>query len=297
MGNYFAKLLPSGHYLPAKTGLITTQGISKFEAIVSIFFNKKSAVYTANGREAISIAFNTLNLELGDEIYITTSFNYKNVSSCVTSTVFNYCKPSRVLSKDTKAIFIIHEFGAFHPDTLKLIEYAKQHKIPVVEDCAHTIYSFDGNNNQTGCLGDFTIVSLPKVFPIQTGGFLVSGADLQPLSLKFSDKQLNDALIASELWGSIIDIAEKRKLFFNAYLSTINSHYFKPLIENTTGLFPWFFPIITTANPAEAVQKLRAFGIEAGLWHGDNVIVIPLHQNLNLELIQKICTIIKLYNQ
>jgi hypothetical protein len=225
---------------------------------------------------------------LGDEVYITTSFNYKNVSSCVTSTVFNYCKPARVLSKDTKAIFIIHEFGAFHPDTLKLIEYAKQYNMPVIEDCAHTIYSFDGNNNQTGCLGDFTIVSLPKLFPVETGGFLVSKTNLHAHDLNYSDKQLNDAYIASELWGSIIDIVDKRNTVFNAYFSSINTHYFKPLIKDTTGLFPWFFPLATTANPAQTVYKLRSCGIEAGLWHGSNIIILPLHQYLSAEDVNRV---------
>jgi hypothetical protein len=81
---------------------------------------------------------------------------------------------------------------------------------------------------------------------------------------------------------------DKRNTVFNAYFSSINTHYFKPLIKDTTGLFPWFFPLATTANPAQTVYKLRSCGIEAGLWHGSNIIILPLHQYLSAEDVNRV---------
>lgn len=292
MNNYFVKLLPGDYYNPTSLELFSKDQVLNFEKKVSRFFNKISAIYTFSGREAISLALSTLNLKLEDEIYIATTFNYKNVSSCVTSTVFNYCKPSRVITKQTKAIFIIHEFGVFHPETLGLIEFGRENNMIIIEDCAHTPFSFDNKNNQTGCLGDFTIVSLPKIFPVNTGGLLVSAKEFEVSGLKYVDKHLQTAVIADRLWDTIQDISEKRKTIFNSYLLFLKSTFFKPLIHDSNRLFPWFFPIVTKIDPVDAVQSLRASGVEAGHWYGSNVLVLPLHQYLSKDDIFSVSSIV-----
>ena len=46
--------------------------------------------------------------------------------------------------------------------------------------------------------------------------------------------------------------------------------------ENIT---PWFLPVLVL-EPAAVMQYLRAQEIECGLWHGSNIVVLPLHQYL-----------------
>lgn len=287
--SFFAKLLPVNHCDFSDAEVISDCQLLQFENKVARFFGKANASYTGSGREAISLVLNKLNLTLDNEVFITTSFSYKNVSSCVTSTVFNFCKPSRVITNQTKAIFIIHEFGVFHPDTLKLIQFGRDHNLPVIEDCAHTPFSFDNNNNQTGKLGDYTIVSLPKVFPVMEGGLLVYGSNKLSNDFNLTSKHFQAAFIADKFWGTIDKIALIRKINFDLYLASINSIYFKPLINYSNDLFHWFFPVVTALDTLKTVRKLRTMGIEAGIWHGSDVIVLPLHQCLNTEDIIRVC--------
>ena len=137
---------------------------------------------TSSGREAISMILDKLDLERHDEIWILTTFDFPNVSSCVTCTIFNRCKPSRVLTNRTRAIYIIHEFGVPHRETPQLVKIARQRGIPVIEDCAHTVDSrCDGWH--VGNLGDYVVLSFPKVFPTTTGGALLSRTPVPATSL------------------------------------------------------------------------------------------------------------------
>ena len=63
-----------------------------------------------------------------------TTFDKPNVSSCVTSTVFNHCKPSRVSSANTRAVLVIHEFGVPYPQIAALREFCDSRSIPLIED-------------------------------------------------------------------------------------------------------------------------------------------------------------------
>jgi hypothetical protein len=98
----------------------------------------KSFRFSPTARHAITAVLNSLKVEPTDKIYLTNTTGQTYISACVTCTIFNFCKPSRVLSNKTKAIFIIHENGVPHPELGCLIEEGKKRKIPVIEDCTHT---------------------------------------------------------------------------------------------------------------------------------------------------------------
>ena len=70
--------------------------------------------------------FRHLALRRDDEVFIATTFDYPHVPACVTCTVFNLAKPSRVLTDRTRAIFVIHEFGVPHPGTPALREESRR---------------------------------------------------------------------------------------------------------------------------------------------------------------------------
>jgi len=133
---------------------------------------------------------------------------------------------------------------------------------------------------------------LPKIFPVDIGGILVYGNNDLSFEVKHTDKHLQVANIANQLWDRIDDISQKRKNIFNVYLAYLKSVYCKPLIDSSCNIFPWFFPIVTELDQVKTVQKLRANGIEAGLWHGSKVVILPLHQYLNVEIVIKACNII-----
>jgi len=240
-------------------------------------FGKKYGVVTNNGREAMSLLFKHLGLKKEDEIFITTTFDYPNVSSCVTCTVFNYCKPSRVMTNHTKAIFVIHEFGVMHPELENLRLIANDRKIPLIEDCAHTFLSKNQSGVTSGSIGDWVIISFPKFYPVNNGGMLL-GNEIFNTETKCNTTILDDMSIVFHELPFNFDYAKKRIEISHLLLKGICQNRIQPLLkENDFESVPWFFPI-EVDQPEEYILKLRSMGIESGLWHGSNVIVIPLHQ-------------------
>ena len=117
------------------------------------------------GKEAISEVIRKLNLKEEDEVYINSTFGTKYVSSCVTSTIFNFCKPSKVITEKTRLIFIIHEFGYPNEKVFELLYHENRNGIPIVEDCAQSGYSFFESGQRIGTVGTYSIYSLKKILP------------------------------------------------------------------------------------------------------------------------------------
>jgi len=243
------------------------------------YFGRR-VIITPNGRMAISIIMKSLNLKLDDEVYITTTFQKPNVSSCVTSTIFNFCKPSRILSDKTKAIFIIHEFGVPHPDTEKLALLAKEQNIILIEDCAHTIDS-KYNGRKVGSYGDYAIYSLPKIFPVKYGGFLVGG-DLDYLPTEVQRGAIEEVRrLLPKYMRCINEYSGKKRTNFRSLKERFKKIFLGPLHDVNDEITPsFFFPLVTDRFEA-VIEEARRAGIECALWHGTNMVVLPIHQFLN----------------
>jgi hypothetical protein len=125
-----------------------------------------------SGRECIKYLCEMLGLGRQNEIWITTTSETAFVSSCVTSSAFNFSAVSRFFSERTKLIIVIHEFGFPHPGIIDIAKFAKARGIPMLEDCAYS-FSSKCNGRRIGTFGDFALYSLPKVFPVSGGGLLV----------------------------------------------------------------------------------------------------------------------------
>ncbi|MFN6037530.1 MAG: DegT/DnrJ/EryC1/StrS family aminotransferase [Bacteroidota bacterium] len=283
------KFLPFEHF-NANFKPLQAYNYGLVESFFNKVFNKNHTVITKNGREAISIILKSLCLQFKDEIYITTTFDFPNVSSCVTSTIFNYCKPSRVLSSDTKAIFVIHEFGVPHPHLLQLKNTALNLGIPLIEDCAHTFLS-ESKGIHVGKVGDYTLTSLSKFFPVNKGGILSANSEIsrpcQPLTIY--DLQILEHEIKN------IDTAkEKRRLYSKIYKE--NLFHGEALLNDylNDDIVPWFFPV-RFIDSSDLIEYLNRVRIDAGIWHGTNLVVLPLHQFITEEEVLSICKLINDY--
>ncbi len=132
--------------------------------------------FTPSGRAALDLVLEDLALRPEDDVLITNSSGQTWISACVTCIVFNYCRPSRVLTDRTRAIVVIHEYGYPHPGLAELLGVARERGIPLIEDCAQSLDSrLDGR--PLGSFGDAAIFSLPKVLPVAAGGVLVGGPE------------------------------------------------------------------------------------------------------------------------
>lgn len=199
-------------------------------------------LFFPNGRAAMAGVFRAIGLAQADEVLIVNSSGGIYVSSCVTCSVFNFCKPSRVLTGATRAIFVIHEYGVPHPDMAALLTIARERNIPLVEDCAHALDS-SSNGMTIGNQGDFTLYSLPKVLPMGTGG-LLRGPGLSQVP-PWPDAQAAAALrrIFMSLVPNIGEYTRRRRMNFTAVAEAFPKlGLLFPLSE---GLSPFFVGLIT----------------------------------------------------
>jgi hypothetical protein len=144
----------------------------KVDKPLNYLWGNNQFLFFQNAKNAIHNLVHQLNLKREDEVFISTSSNLNYVSTCVSATLFNYCKIARVLTEKTKLIYVIHEFGIPNPEIINLVDLSKKLNIPLLEDCAHGIESYF-ENERIGTLGNYALYSLSKHFPINNGGLLV----------------------------------------------------------------------------------------------------------------------------
>lgn len=226
-------------------------------------------LFFPNGRAAMAAVFQAIGLAQEDEVLIANSFGGTYVSSCVTCTVFNICKPSRVLTDATRAIFVIHEYGVPHPDMAALLATARQRDIPLVEDCAHALDSSQ-NGIITGSRGDFALYSLPKVLPMTSGG-LLRGQRLSQIS------PWHDAQAAKELRNEFLsllpNLGEYTRRRRENFSSIAEAFPDLPLLfPLAKGLSPFFVGLLT---PQASNIRQRAPEIGWGATMREDLLLVP----------------------
>lgn len=254
-------------------------------------YGKSNCLIFPNGRTALDKLLASQHLQREDEIWIVTTFDLPNISSCVTSTVFNHCKPSRVLTQNTKAILVIHEFGVPHPDLIKLSHLAKERGLLLIEDCAHTIDSVL-DDTLVGTVGDYTILSFPKIFPVRTGGALLGkSVDYTPSHVEQEKAHINLQQLAYHL-PHLSEYSKMRREVFRSLEKLIIETKLKPYYKLTEKITPWFFPI-ETSRWQDYLDLAPENGIDCARWHGTKIVIFPCHQFLVPNDISRIGIFIK----
>lgn len=231
----------------------------------------KSVYFTESGKHAIRIIAEFHGLSRDDETCIITSSNSSFVSSCVTSTLFNFCKVSRVLTDKTKLIFVIHEFGFPCEQVETWGEAANHRKIPMVEDIAHSLTSsFEGR--PLGSFGDYAIHSLPKSLCLNKGGILLSSSKDVGAKLPMNRTLRN----AFKKESQMLHWAHDRRRFMFECLSSVVS---EPLIYNfTEGSNPFCLAYKVSSDIySQAIQRAESYKIELLRTHNSGWITIPLN--------------------
>ncbi len=205
---------------------------SEFYLPVQIFFHRRNNFkdflpnkfnyFFKSGRDAIKISIKTLGLKAGDRVLLPSYLCYSILQPFVEEKIeplfYKIKHPfvldeSDLLSKldDAKVVFIIHYFG--FPQN---IDFLKDEKVKIIEDCTHNFLSQSDEN-----LGEISIASLRKLFPISGGGLLSS-----KIPLNF--KPRNDAKKYAV------------SVFKTSSLVSKSLHYYFPYIFNTE-FFEWSF--------------------------------------------------------
>src|SRR5262249_10818790 len=106
------------------------------------------------------------------EVWITTTFDTppRRITPCVTAAVARVARIATRPGPLTAAVLIVHEWGFPHPRREHIVDRARVRGWRVVDDCAFALpygIALAGD-------GASVVLSLPKFFPVRTGGLLLN---------------------------------------------------------------------------------------------------------------------------
>lgn len=250
------------------------------------YFGENYNYYTlGSGTSSIEAISLFLKLNRNDEAFISTTSDSMFVSSCVTSTLFNRCKVSRVLTEKTKLIFVIHEFGFQNPDLDMIMNEAIKRNIPVVEDCAHFISDVEPFVGQRG---DFVIHSLPKIFPVTGGGILKYKKSIKGLeSIVESNRFEKHKDSMKEYLTYIKEINNRRRDIYKLYRDNVKANQVFDFKESDV---PFIYAFKTDKwKVVEEALKLR---VELGRNYVPFNVLVPVNPFVDKKEHQEIISLI-----
>lgn len=247
----------------------------------------------SNARSAMWACLKHLKLGEADEVCIATTSNGPYISSCVTRTIESVCSWSRTITKATRLVIVIHEFG--FPVEESRMRQLRELGIPILEDCAYATASrMEGAS--IGRYGDFAIYSLPKYYPIKSGGLLVSRYSLRPASEAddigppdgnhLSAEQSRDVLLSVSFSREVhchwVDIRRQNWKRFSEDLSAFGVQPYFNLAQRTVpGVYVCRLPHWISGSLLK--ERFVRYGVEATEYYGHGGFYFPIHQFLSEE--------------
>ena len=175
-----SKILQSGNLTQGKF-------VKLFEKKICKYLNMKYSVALSSGTAALHLSLLALNIKKGDEVIIP-AFSYiatANVIELVNAkpvlvdvNMDDFCintdRIEKAISKRTKAIMPVHEFG-MPSDLEKLRKISKKYNIKLVEDCACAF----GSKYENKFVGSFGMAGCFSLHPRKTitsgeGGIIIT---------------------------------------------------------------------------------------------------------------------------
>ncbi|HOJ94032.1 MAG TPA: aminotransferase class I/II-fold pyridoxal phosphate-dependent enzyme, partial [Fervidobacterium nodosum] len=128
--------------------LIQGDKVEEFENSVKEYLKVKHAIAVSSGTAALHLSLMALNIKKGDEV-IVPDFTFPATANVVEivganctfidisleSFNIDVSKIEEKITKKTKAIIVVHEFG-YPAEMDKIIELAKKYNLKVIEDAA-----------------------------------------------------------------------------------------------------------------------------------------------------------------
>ena len=143
-------------------GFKNGRGNKTFFDILELKTGLKVLPFTC-GRSAMAVGLSAAGLGRTDEILVP-----PYIGQCVLSALSRTSFPTMTPSNRTKAILVFHQFG--FPQNLAIIEsVARRNGWIILNDCANTLFT-KINEQFLVEWGDFTIISLSKLYPCGLGG-------------------------------------------------------------------------------------------------------------------------------
>ena len=159
--------------------------IVELEELIGKEFSTERVVCTNSAMASLHLALQTIGVGPGDEVIVDPIVVFGGMAAMYQNAVPVFAdidletynidpeSISKRITSRTKAIICTHHFGNIC-DMKAILAIAKQHNIPVIEDCAHALYATQ-NGKFAGLFGDFAAFSFNHRKQLSTGqgGFLL----------------------------------------------------------------------------------------------------------------------------
>ena len=155
------------------SGFLGGKEVIKFENNFSNKLNVKYAISVNSASSALQIALKACDIKAGDEVIVSP---YSMSISATAPLLWNaipifadieektfalsYDSIKKLITPKTKAIILVHIFGAVARDTKKILKLAKKHNIKVIEDASQSPMAYYDKNSYAGTLADIGVFSL-----------------------------------------------------------------------------------------------------------------------------------------
>jgi len=303
-------LTPAYRISPFQTSDIARNRALPFSASIDDYFRQRFTdrrfIYCESGRKAIHLALRALGLDRQDVVTILTTTGNFYISGCVTREIEKFCRWSREIVPQTKALLVNHEFGFPYQELRAL----RRFNVPIIEDAAH---AFTSNNREqsAGQVGDFVVYSFPKFFPIQTGGLLVfheprtaavsetsrskvqgpnaRSSNVEALHehysidepLASSAKQYVQKVLSAHI-DNLADTAKKRRENYQTFATRFRQFGCNARFQLSENSVPGVFMFQTPAGVDLPALKtfVQEHGIESSVFYGEQAFFLPVHERL-----------------
>ena len=309
--------------------------VYKFENELNLFFNSHS-VCVNSGTAAIQLALQAVGLKKGDEVLVQ-SLTYLATFQAISalgaipiaceineeSFTIDLNDAKNKLSNKTKVILPVH-FGSNPGNLDEIYDFAKTHKLRIVEDAAHAFGSIY-NNEMIGSIGDVICFSFDGIKNITSGegGAVVSRnsevidlvKDIRLLGVendsikRYKNKRSWDFDVKNQGWRyHMSDIMasigrvqlnkfsnfkiKRQKLALEYFKKLNNVNNIKLLNFDYKNIVPHIFVIRITNGHRDFIRnKLLNIGIQTGLHYKPN------HLLSYYKSVHKLPFTEKIYNQ
>jgi dTDP-4-amino-4,6-dideoxygalactose transaminase len=177
--------------------LVQGKYTEKFESSLKAYLQVKNAIVVSSGTAALHLSLMALDIDEGDEV-ICPAFTFPATTNVVevvggnavlvdinlSDFCINSDKIEEKITKNTKAIIPVHEFGQ-PADMTKIFEIAKKHCLKIIEDAACALGA-EYKGVKVGTIGDIGCFSLHPRKAITTGegGVVVTNDDALACKLR-----------------------------------------------------------------------------------------------------------------
>lgn len=202
---------------------LSWKSFSLIRSQISSILDAKHIQYCASGRNAIAIALQLCGVKSNTEVLIPSYHCISMVEPVIwlgalpvyyridINTHIDVEDIWRRISPKTRAIIVPHFFGFAQNDFREIRRICTERSIMLIEDCAHAFFgSLDGAS--IGTMGDYSIASPTKFFPVCDGGILASQTHnldhvrLQKVGAKQELKQLVNELEHTFQYGKMFPL-------------------------------------------------------------------------------------------